>query len=54
MTDKDKLMYIPNDDVQNYSFGRLKLMVETQLHEPTNQNSLKSPKLWKIKRYYKA
>ena len=27
----DKLMYIPNDDTQN--FCRLKLVVETQLNE---------------------
>ena len=25
----DKLMYIPNDDTQNYPFCRLKLVVET-------------------------
>ena len=44
----DKLMYIPNDDTQNYPYHRLQLMVEildTQLNEPTNQNSLKSRKL---------
>ncbi len=44
----DKLMYIPNDDTQNYPFSRLKLVVETLWHStngPTNQNSLKFPKL---------
>ena len=42
----DKLIYIPNDDTQNYPFYRLQLMVEkldTQLNELTNQNSLKVP-----------
>ena len=28
----DKLMYVPNDDTQNYSFCRLQL-VDTQLNE---------------------
>ena len=28
----DKLMYIYNDDKQNYSFCRLKLVVETTEH----------------------
>ena len=37
----DKLMYIPNDDTKNYTFCRFKLVVETQLNEPTNQNSMK-------------
>ena len=55
----DKLMYIPNDDTQNYTFRRLNLLVETfktQLNEPTNQSPLKSPKLLSQrirKRYYK-
>ena len=34
----DKLMYIPNNETQNYPFGRLQFVVETfgiQLHEPT-------------------
>ncbi len=37
----DKMMYIPNDDKQNYSFCRLQLVVETFEHptqELTNQN----------------
>ena len=41
----DKLMYISNDDTQNYPFYRLKLVVEsfeTEFNEPTNQNSPKS------------
>ena len=36
----DKLMYIPDDNTQNYSF-RLQLVVETletQLNETLNQN----------------
>ena len=37
----DKLIYIPNDDIQNYHFYRLQLVV----NEPTNQNSLKVPKV---------
>ena len=44
----DKLMYIPNDDTKNYSFCRLKLVVETldtQLNEPTNKISIKIPKV---------
>ena len=45
----DKLMYIPNDDTQNYPFCRLQLkllkLLNTQLNEPTNQNSIKSSKL---------
>ena len=44
----DKLTFIPNDDTLNYPFCRLKLVVEsldTQLNEPTNQNSIKVPKV---------
>ena len=33
----DKIMYIPNDDTQNYLFSRLQFL-DTQLHEPTIQN----------------
>ena len=33
----DKLMYIPNDDIQNYPFFRILLVA--QLNIPTNQNS---------------
>ena len=43
-------MYTPNDDTQNYPFCRLKLVVETlntQHNKPTNQNSLKVPKVVK-------
>ena len=44
----DKLMYIPNDGTQNYFFCRLKLVVETyELNKPTNQNSVKVPKVIK-------
>ena len=41
-------MYIPKDDTQNYPFWILQLVVETLGHssnEPTNQNSLKVPKV---------
>ena len=37
----DKLMYIQIDDTQKYSFYRLMVEtfgLDTQLHEPTNQN----------------
>ena len=40
----DKLMYIHNDDTQNYDFCRFQLVVETfgtKLNEPTNLNSIK-------------
>ena len=40
-------MYIPNDDIQNYSFCRLQLLVETfenQRNEPNKENSIKSLK----------
>ena len=40
----DKLMYLQNDS-QNYPFCRLRL--DTHLNEPTNQNSLKVPKVVK-------
>ncbi len=36
----DKLMYITNDDTQNYSLTSL----DTQLNKPTNQNPIKVPK----------
>ena len=46
----DKLMYIPNDNSQNYHFCILQLVAETrldtQLNAPTNQNS-KVPKVVK-------
>ena len=43
----DKLTYITNDDTQNYPFCRLPLVVDTQLNELTNQNSIKVPKVAK-------
>ena len=53
----DKLMYIPNDDTNNYPFCRLKLVVETFEYttESTNQKSPKSSKMlsqWIRKPYY--
>ena len=47
----DKLMYIPNDDTQNYHFCRLQSVIKTfgsQLNESTNQNSIKVPKVDKL------
>ena len=43
----DKLMYIPNHDTQNYPFYRSYLHMNTQLNDPTNQNSIKVPKVIK-------
>ena len=44
----DKLMYIPKDDTTNYPFCILQVVVETfGLNEPTNQNSIKVPKVVK-------
>ena len=43
----DKLMYILNDDTQNYPLCRLKLAdksLNTKLNKPTNHNSVKVPK----------
>ena len=43
----DKLIYIPNDDTQNYSLCILQLVMkrlDTQFNESTNQNSLKVSK----------
>ncbi len=43
----NKLMYIPNDDKQNYfSLCRFQL-VDTQLNEQTNQNLNKIPQGFK-------
>ena len=50
MTIADKLIYIPNDDTQNYPFCRLKFVVETFEHsiKITNQsNFTKVPKVFK-------
>ena len=42
----DQLIYIPNDDTQNYPFCRLYEWVKhTQLNKPTNQNPLKVRKV---------
>ena len=46
----DKLIYIPYDDSQNYPFCKSLLgikMLNTHFTEPTNQNSLKDPKVIK-------
>ena len=42
----DKLMYIPNDDIQNYPFldyNEWLKRLDTLINEPTNQNSIKVP-----------
>ena len=46
----DKVLYIPNNYTQNYSYCRLQFMVkhlDTQLNQPTNQNLIKVPKVVK-------
>ena len=52
----DKLIYINNDDKQNSPFCRLKLLVESfdTSKKPTNQNSIKVPKVEYIVTYYKT
>ena len=40
-------MYFPKDETQNYPFCRLQLVVNTQLNEPTNQNTHIVPKVVK-------
>ena len=46
----DKLMYIPNEDTQNYHLFRLQLVVETFEHsnEPNNPNSIIVSKVVKL------
>ena len=44
----DKLMYIPNNDAQNYTFCSLQLkQMDAQLNETNNKNSIKVPKVVK-------
>ena len=43
----DKLMYITNDETQNYPSCELQLMADTQHNWPTNQNSIRVPKVVK-------
>ena len=46
----DKLMYIPNDDTQNYPYSRLKLLVE-RFELKSNSPMLLSQrigKLWRL------
>ena len=45
----DKLIYITNDEKQNYPICRSRLLVEKFGHsglEPTNQDSIKVPKVF--------
>ena len=44
----DKLLYIPNDDRQNYPFCRLKLFVETFEHSTWWSNQLYFTEIPKI------
>ena len=49
-------MYMPNNDIQNSLFCKLQSLVEildTQLYEPKNQNSLEVPKVVKSNRRVK-
>ena len=41
----DKLIYIPRDNTQNTPFCRIQEVVETFGLKPTNQNSIKVPKI---------
>ena len=53
----DTLMYIPDHDTHNYTLSKFKLVLKTQLNEPTNQNALQSPKLLSQRirqRFYKT
>ena len=58
----DKLVNIPNDYTQNYTFCRFQSVqwlkrLETELNEPTNRNSSKVPKVinpLNEKRYHKV
>ena len=46
----NKLMFIPNDDTQNYPFCSKNYWLKrlnSQLNKPTNQKSLKNPKVVK-------
>ena len=42
----DKLMYIPNDDTQNYPFFRLELVVETLEYQPIKRWPVISPPMF--------
>ena len=41
----DELMYIPNDASQNLDYNLWLKRLDIQLNEPTNQNSIKVPKV---------
>ena len=45
----DKLMYIPNDETENYPLQLVVQYLDTFLNEPTKQNSIKIPKVFKPK-----
>ena len=43
----DKLMYIPNDETENYPLQLVVQCLDTYFNEQTNQNSIKIPKVVK-------
>ena len=43
----DTLMNFPNNDTQNFPFRRLQLVVDSKQNKPTNQISIKIPKVVK-------
>ena len=43
----DKLMYIPNDETENYPLQLVVQYLDTFFNEKTNQNSIKIPKVVK-------
>ena len=49
-----KLIFIPNDDTLSVDYNQWLKRLDTQLNKPTNQNSIKSPKLLnqRIKKRY--
>ena len=44
----DKLIFIPNKVTQNYPFCRVQLGIERLYTQPTNENSSKVPKVFKL------
>ena len=47
----DKLMYIPNDDAQNFpsvDYNKWLNRLNTQINKPANKNSVKVPKVIKL------
>ena len=44
----DKLLYIHNDNTQNYPIFRLRVVVDTQHNKPNSQNSIQVPNVVKL------